>query len=113
MVLSIPQILALALAIRVGTATIAPSKMKCHAIEVRMGMIIRYAAETALPLVHAIQMEIIVIAIAIVCTDMRALTVSLATNLRALVMELYLSTPMISPCAPVIRVTRSLIASKK
>ena len=53
------RMMELASVIRVTRVLIAPSKMKCHAIEVRMGLIIRYAAETALPLVHAIQMEII------------------------------------------------------
>ena len=79
-----------------------------------MGMIIRYAADTALPIqvVHAIQMEIIRVARAIVWPHLRALTVSIATEIRALVMELYLSTPKIITGAPVIRVTRGVIARK-
>jgi hypothetical protein len=109
-----PKIVPCAPVIRVGKAPIAPSKLRCHAIEVRMGMIIRYAADTALPIqvVHAIQMEIIRVARAIVWPHLRALTVSIATEIRALVMELYLSTPKIITGAPVIRVTRGVIARK-
>jgi uncharacterized membrane protein len=90
LVMDVLRRMELAGVIRVGPAPIAPSKLRCHALQVRMGILTRYAADTALLVVPILRdrRRVLVLASAIVWTHMRAITVSIATEIRALVMEL-------------------------
>lgn len=94
----------------VSRAIIAKPNKRDHALQVRMGILHRYAAVRALLVVPILRdrRRIIVLARAIVYSILRALTVSIAMQLRALVMELL----RIMELASVIRVTGVMIARK-